>query len=96
MNEYEAYSHGYGNGLAGRDLPDFERWSNACRDSFIKGHEKGFAERKEILMRGEIRTICSRCGACADHPDDRIDGRCHHCHETKTVTQRRDETGAWK
>jgi hypothetical protein len=41
----------------------------------------------------ETRLICGRCGACADHKDDRIDGKCRHCRSPKLVTQMRTRKG---
>ena len=41
------------------------------------------------MMKIEYRTLCSVCGACAGHEEDRVDGRCHHCGNRETVQQQR-------
>ncbi len=41
----------------------------------------------------ETRQICSRCGACAAHVDDRGDGACRHCGATGILTQESDGPG---
>lgn len=43
----------------------------------------------------ETRLICSKCGACASHPEDRIKGKCHHCGGDKTSVQVRNTKGQW-
>ena len=35
----------------------------------------------------EYRTICRKCGACAGHPEDRVNGACHHCGSLDTREQ---------
>jgi hypothetical protein len=42
------------------------------------------------------RTICSRCGACAEHYNDRVDGKCHHCGDTRTVTYTYSRVATYK
>jgi len=41
------------------------------------------------------RLICAKCGACADHEEDRVDGKCHHCGDTRTIKQIRTRPGHW-
>lgn len=41
------------------------------------------------------RLICSKCGACAGHPEDRDGDKCRHCGERATVAQERGSSGVW-
>lgn len=41
------------------------------------------------------RLICAKCGVCADHKEDRHEGKCRNCHATETVRQIRDTMGNW-
>lgn len=34
-----------------------------------------------------IRLICAKCGCCAGHDEDRVDGKCHHCGSVQTTVQ---------
>lgn len=46
-------------------------------------------------MKNDTRIICSKCGACASHEIDRVNGKCHFCGASETTVQERNETGAW-
>jgi len=46
-------------------------------------------------MKPETRKICSKCHACANHPEDRINGKCVHCNTEAITIQVRTKRG-WK
>lgn len=43
---------------------------------------------------GDVRLICSKCGACAGHPEDRVGDKCRHCGGRAIVAQERGSSGA--
>ena len=45
-------------------------------------------------MNKNTRLICSKCKACAEHPEDRINGKCHHCGSCE-ITEETRINGKW-
>ena len=52
-------------------------------------------KRIKVQRIEETRLICAKCGSCAGHFEDRINGCCHFCGAVKTISQKRNIKGEW-
>ena len=74
---------------------EFEELFTVCTIEELITKSKSNIHIVEVSTHTETRLICGKCGACAGHEEDRVDGECHFCHGNKIVIQKRADDGSW-